>query len=167
MSFDAFIQIDGIKGDSTDDKHKEWIEVLSYGHTITQPSGGAGSAQGTHSGGRADHSDFMITKYVDSASPLLAQYCCTAKPIPNVKFDLCRAMGDKTKFMSYHMKEVIVSSVNPAGSSGQNGDVTPTENVALRYGEIHWEYVPTDAKGGGKTGAAIKAAWSTLQNKAL
>ena len=27
MAIDAYLQIDGIKGESTDDKHKDWIEV--------------------------------------------------------------------------------------------------------------------------------------------
>ena len=30
MAFDAFLKIDGIPGESTDDKHKDWIEVLSF-----------------------------------------------------------------------------------------------------------------------------------------
>ncbi len=37
MAFDAFLKIDGIPGESTDDKHKDWIEVLSYGVGIQQP----------------------------------------------------------------------------------------------------------------------------------
>ena len=30
MAFDGFIKIDGIPGESTDDKHKDWIEILSF-----------------------------------------------------------------------------------------------------------------------------------------
>lgn len=30
MAFDVFIKIDGIPGESSDDKHKEWIEVLGF-----------------------------------------------------------------------------------------------------------------------------------------
>ena len=29
MAFDAFLKVDGIPGESTDDKHKDWIEILS------------------------------------------------------------------------------------------------------------------------------------------
>jgi hypothetical protein len=29
-AFDSFLKIDGIPGESTDDKHKDWIEVISY-----------------------------------------------------------------------------------------------------------------------------------------
>ena len=28
MAVDAYLQIEGIKGESMDDKHKEWIECL-------------------------------------------------------------------------------------------------------------------------------------------
>ncbi|HUU23761.1 MAG TPA: type VI secretion system tube protein Hcp, partial [Phycisphaerae bacterium] len=41
-----FLEIDGIKGDSADDVHKQWIEISSYSHRISQPVGGALSAQG-------------------------------------------------------------------------------------------------------------------------
>ncbi len=38
VAFDAFLKIDGIFGESTDDKHKHWIEVLDCNHGLTQPS---------------------------------------------------------------------------------------------------------------------------------
>ncbi len=166
MPCDMFIQMDGIKGDSTDEKHKDWIEVLSYSHSISQATGGASSAQGTHAGGRADHSDFNFSKRLDSASPILSLHCCTAKPIPEITFECCRAMGDKTTFMVMKFKDSIVASIQPAGAA-EAGDLVPIEQIALRYGEIHWEYTPTDPRSGGKSGAAVQAAWSTLENKAL
>ncbi len=38
--FDAYLQIDGIKGESQEDKHKDWIEVLSFSHNVTQSGKG-------------------------------------------------------------------------------------------------------------------------------
>jgi hypothetical protein len=35
-AYDAFLNLDGIKGESTDDKHKDWIEISSFNHNITQ-----------------------------------------------------------------------------------------------------------------------------------
>lgn len=164
MACDMFLQIEGIKGDSTDDAHKQWIEIDSFNHSISQSGGGASSAQGTHAGGRCDHSDFTVIKNLDSASPTLAVYACTAKPIPTITFELCRAMGEKTVFMKYTLKESIVSSIQTGGAA--EGPV-PTESISFRYGEVHWEYTPTDPKGGGKTGAAVKGNWSTLINKSV
>ncbi len=166
MSYDMFLTLDGINGDSQDEAHKQWIEINSYNHMISQPVGGAISAQGVHTGGRADHADFSLVHRLDSASPVLALYCCNAKHIPNVTFELCRAMGDKTVFMVYKFKDVIVASVAPSGSA-EGEDPLPTEEVTLRYGQINWEYTPTDITGGGKKGAAVQAGWSTLMNKPM
>lgn len=166
MAFDAFLNIQGIKGDSKDDSHPDWIEILSFRHDVRQSTGGAASAQGSHAGGRADHRDFEITKKLDAASPALFMHCCTGRHIPEITVEMCRALGDKTVFMKYVMKDVIVANVTPSGST-DGADLIPMEHISFRYGEIHLEYTPTDPTNGGQTGAAIQAAWSTLTNKAL
>jgi len=164
MPYDMYLQIEGIKGDSTDDKHKDWIEVTSYSHGVSQPSGASLSAEGAHSGGRADHQDFAITKRLDTASPNLALYCCKGQHIPGIKIELCRALGEKTTFMKYDFKDVIVSSVSQCGSADTE-DPIPVEEITLRYGEIRWTYTQTDITGGGKKGADFQGGWSTLNNK--
>jgi type VI secretion system secreted protein Hcp len=166
MSFDGYCQIQGIKGDSSDSAHTDWIEIQAFSHSVTQSTGGAASAQGTHAGGRADHADISIVKRLDSASPALFMHACSAKPIPEIVIELCRAMGDKTVFMKYTMKDAIVSKTAPSGST-DGEDLIPLEEVSFRYGELHLEYTPTDPRGGGKTGPAIMAAWSTLENQPL
>ncbi len=166
MSYDMFLKIDGINGDSTDDQHKQWIEIVSYAHRISQPVGGALSAQGVHTGGRADHDDFVMVHRLDAASPTLALHCCMGKHIPNLRFELCRAMGDKTIFMVYTFKDVIIASVGPTGSADTE-DPLPMEELTIRYGQINYEYTPTDITGGGKKGAAVQSGWSTLMNKPM
>lgn len=37
MAIDGYLQIDGIKGESTDDKHKDWIEVTGVHWGVYQP----------------------------------------------------------------------------------------------------------------------------------
>ena len=163
MPSDMFLQIDGIKGDSTYDAHKEWIELEAYSHGITQPKGGKPSAQGAHTGGRADHEEFSFSKRLDSASPILAQHVCSGKHIPNIRVELCRAMEAKTVYMAYEFKDSTIASVSQSGSANA-GDPTPFEEISIRYAEISWEYTPTKTDKGGSTGAAIKAAWSTKEN---
>jgi type VI secretion system secreted protein Hcp len=166
MAYDMFLEIQGIQGDSTDAMHAKWIEINSYSHRVSQAIGGALSAQGVHTGGRADHDDFAMTKRLDSATPPLSLHCCNGKHIPQIVFELCRAMGDKTMFMKYTMKDVIVASISPSGS-GDTDDPLPMEELTFRYGAIQWEYVPTDPTGGGKTGAAKQAGWTTLENRPI
>jgi len=164
MAYAMYLKAEGIDGDSTDALHDKWIEIVSYSHAISQAPGGSLSGQGSLAGGKADHADFCLTKRLDSASPTLALKCCNGEAIPEVTFELCRATGEKVTFMKYVLKKVIVASVSPSGS-GASQDPLPSEDVTLRYGEIYWSYVQTNADG--STGAAVEAAWSTETDGAL
>ncbi len=82
MPFDAFLKIATVPGESTDDKHKEWIEVLSYSWGVSQMLGGSASSTGSHAGQRADFSAFSVVHSLDKASPKLFLACATASTSP-------------------------------------------------------------------------------------
>jgi len=48
MAIDAYLQITDIKGESTDEKHKGWIEVSHVDWSVTQPRAAAVSTAGGH-----------------------------------------------------------------------------------------------------------------------
>src|SRR5271168_4276872 len=121
MAFDSFIKIDGVPGESLDDKHKDWIEILSFNFGMSQPSSATASSAGGATAERVNLQDVSVVKHVDKASPKLYELCCSGKHIPNVTMELCRAGGDKVKYMEVKLEQVIISSVNPGGSS-QGGD---------------------------------------------
>lgn len=161
MAFDAFLKIEGIDGESTDDIHQQWIEIQSYHHGVNQPLSGT-SGTGGRSGGRADFSEFTVLKTLDQATPDLNIYCASGKHIPKIEVELCLASGDKHTFMKYTMEDVVVSSVSPGGSA-ESGDVRPTEEVAFAYGKLKWEYTPIDQTGA--PGAAVDRTWNLETNK--
>ncbi len=163
MAFDAFLKIDGIDGESTDDKHKDWIEVLSFSSGVSQTSTGSSSSGGARSAERCNHQDFSIVHTLDKASPKLALACCKGEHIPEVTVALCRATGDKQKYMEYKMTDVIVSSVRPGGSA-QGGESLPLEEVSFNYSKIEWIYTATDHKTG-KPAGDVKASWDLTANK--
>ena len=101
MAADNFLQIKGIKGESTDDKHKDWIEVLSYNWGVSQMASSTQSSSGGGAVQRADFQDLSIVKIMDSASPLLFLACATGDHIDEVVLELCRSGGDKLKYMEY------------------------------------------------------------------
>jgi type VI secretion system secreted protein Hcp len=163
MAFDSFLKIDVIPGESTDDKHKDWIEVLSFSHGVSQPASGSSSTAGGRSAERCDHQDFSIVKTLDKASPKLALFCCNGQHIKEVKVELCRASGDKQKYMEYKLSDVIVSNVRPGGSA-QGSETLPVEEVSFNYGKIEWIYTATDHKTG-KAAGDVKAHWDLTANK--
>jgi type VI secretion system secreted protein Hcp len=71
MAIDAYLQIDGIKGESTDEKHKNWIEVSKVVGSIHQPRAASVSTAGGHTSERADLSNITLEKLADLASPIL------------------------------------------------------------------------------------------------
>jgi len=162
MAFDAFLEIEGVPGESTDENHSEWIEILSYSHGVSQPGSGSVSSGGARSAERSEHQDFSIVKSLDKATPKLNLYCCNGTHIPKVKIELCRATGEKQKYMEYLMSDVLVSSVRPGGSS-QGGENLPLEEVTFNYGKMEWTYTETDHKTGTAKGD-ILANWDLTLN---
>jgi type VI secretion system secreted protein Hcp len=159
MAVDSYLQLDGIPGESTDDKHKDWIEVLSFGHEMLQQTSSTKSSAGGASSGRAQHGDFAFTKNVDKASPKLYEAVSNGKHLSKAKVEVCRAGGSQVKFLEITLEEVMISRVqlNSTDSNGASGtDHIPTETVHLNYGKIEWVYTQQkrkDGSGGGNVTA--------------
>jgi type VI secretion system secreted protein Hcp len=158
MAFDAFIKIDGIDGESTDDKHAGWIEMISYNAGLSQSTSATASSVGGASSERADFDNFSFAKQLDKASPKLALACADGTHIANVLVEICRAGTEKVKFMEYKMTNCIVSSVKTMG-----GGEFPTENVAIDFGKIQWAYTQQKRQGGGASGN-VPAGWDLEKN---
>lgn len=158
MAFDAFIKIDGIEGESADDKHAGWIEMLSYNTGVTQRSSVTASSIGGASSERADFQDFSFTKQLDKASPKLALACADGSHIDTIVVEICRAGTDKVKYMEYKMTNCIISGVSTSGG----GDF-PAENVNIDFGKIEWAYTQQKRQGGGASGN-VAAGWDLEKN---
>jgi type VI secretion system secreted protein Hcp len=161
MAFDAFLKVEGCPGESTDDKHKEWIEIISFSTGVTQPKAPT-STSGSMSAERANFNDFVVTKTLDKASPKLAEKCASGEHFKEVIVELCRAGGDKQKYMEYKMTDCLVTSFRPGGHAG--GENLPLEEVAFAYGKIEWKYTSTDPATG-KAKGDVAAGWDLKANK--
>lgn len=162
MAFDAYLEIEGIPGESSDDAHKDWIEVLSFSSGVSQTASGSASSGGGASAERADFQDFSIVKTLDKASPKIALACADGTHIKSIILELCRAGGDKVKYMEYKMTNCIVSSFHPGGSA-QGGETLPLEEVTFNFGKIEWIYTQqkrADGSGGGN----VAAGWNLEKN---
>lgn len=162
MAFDAFLEIAEIPGESTDDAHADWIEILSFSHGLSQRSSGSRSSGGGAAGERCDHDPFVVVKSLDKASAKLNLACCNGQDVGDVTLELCRASKDKQPYMKYVMEGVIVSSVRPGGSSS-GAEAIPVEEVAFNYGKITWTYTETDHKTGAAKGD-VETNWDLNNN---
>lgn len=158
MAFDAFIKIDGIEGESTDEKHSGWIEAISYNCGVNQNASATASSAGGGSSERADFDKFTFAKQLDKASPKLAIACAAGTHLDSIVVEICRAGDDKVKYMEYKMTNCIISSVKTAGG----GDF-PSENVSIDFGKIEWSYSVQKRQGGGAAGN-VAGGWDLQKN---
>lgn len=157
---DAYLKIDGIPGESTATNFKDWIEVLSFSHGVSQPAAAAVSTAGGASVGRCEHGDFTISKELDKASPILAQKCSEGTHLKEIMLTLCRSTGGgQVQYMEYKLTNAIISSVSVSGS----GQGLPIEAVAFNYGKIEWKYTIQKREGGGG-GGNTAGSWNLQTN---
>lgn len=158
---DAYLKIGDIKGESQDEKHKQWIEVSHVDWGVTQPRASTVSTAGGHTNGKADLSEVSFTKLADVASPLLFQHCAMGKTIPTAVIEFMRADGDgkPINYFKIELDNVMISNVHP--SSGEGGILT--EQVNLAYSRIKVSY--TQQKIAGGAGGNTSGGWDCAANK--
>ena len=164
MAFDVFVKIDGIPGESTDDAHKDWIEVKNFEHRIEQPASATASSVGGATAERVNHFPFQFTHLIDKASPKLYDAANTGKHIKEIVFEFCRSGGSKVKYFEVRLSQALISRVESSGSSTADKDGFPMERVSISYGKINWVYTQqkrADGAGGGN----VLAGWDLTTNK--
>lgn len=160
MAFDTYLKLDGIDGESTDDKHKNWIEIYSFSWGMSNPST-VGSGTTGLTAGKVSISSFNVMKSTDGASVKLASHAAQGKHIKSMEVHCCATTGDKHNYVVYKMEPVMVDSIQWSGSSG--GDDRPTESVSFSFGKVTYEYTPIgpDGKAGKKVGPE---GWDLTKN---
>jgi type VI secretion system secreted protein Hcp len=120
MATDAYLQIDGIKGESTDSAHQGWIELTSAHWGVTQPMSTSTSTAGGHTTGHSEHRTLSVTKLADLASPVLMQHCSMGKTIPKAKIEFMRADGDgkRVKYYQVELENVMLSDMDQVMHEG-------------------------------------------------
>lgn len=157
MAENMWIKMDGCKGEATDAKHKDEIDVDSYSWGLSHPVDPGGSGQ---SAGESTATALVVSKTVDVATPNLMKFCMNAKTFPTVVLT-CRKRGtDPVEYLKITMKNTIVSSVQTSGA----GEGSPAqESVAFSFTAVEIEYTPQSDEGA--PGGAVKATWDFAKNQ--
>jgi len=161
MAIDVYLQIDGIKGESQDDKHKDWIECTSVAWGVSQPRSATASTGGGHTAERCEHQEIALTKLADLASPILLQTCSAGKTIPKAKLEFMRAdgQGDRIKYFEIELENVLIGGIKPSVAEGS----IIAESVGLKFSKIKWKYTQQKVTGG--AGGNTSGGWDLAANK--
>jgi type VI secretion system secreted protein Hcp len=155
-SFDIFLKLDGVSGESTTKGHEKEIEVVSYDQSIdaTVPSGGGGGG----GAGKATFSAVRFRKLLDTASIPIALACASGLHITTARFSFRRA-GTTADFYIVTPEDIVVTHAGQCAATGAQfplafetlaksaSSTALLEEVALHFATIHWEYRPRGPKG--------------------
>ncbi len=150
---DYLLEIDGIKGESKDEVHKDSIEILSWSwgmsNTSSTGSGGAGS-------GKVSFQDFHFVAKGGKASPQLMLACATGKHIPKAVLYGRKAGDDRRQdYYKITLEDVMISSFQQSGNGGGTS-TEPDDAVKLFFSTIKVEH--TDDAGEVTEGTATRIA---------
>ena len=143
----AYLKFDGIDGEATDSKHKEWIDILSFSQSIHRDNSGSS----VRSSASVVFEDIVITKELDKSSPKLAESIAMGTVIPKVEFELTSSAGT---YYKYELTNVMVTSYSISGDA----DERPTEQVSLNFEEIKTTYTEYGSDGSKKGNA--ETSWN-------
>ena len=130
--FDAFLKIDGIDGESKDDKHKGEIDVLSFSWGAAQP--GLASGQPASRTAKLQIHDLSFVKNVDVATPKLMQGAAFGAIYPSATLVARKAGESQHEFLKVTLSDIMITSIS-AGGNGQT-DSLPLEQVSLNFVKI-------------------------------
>ncbi|MET3117219.1 type VI secretion system secreted protein Hcp [Undibacterium sp. GrIS 1.8] len=163
MAIDVYLQIDGIKGESTDTDHKDWIECTGVQWEVLQPKTATSSTGGGHTAERCEHKDIVISKLADLSTPLLLQNSSSGKTIPKAKFEFMRAdaQGQRIKYFEIELENVLIGGVSPEIAPG----AILSEEVRFKYSKVKWKYTQQKVNGG--SGGNTSGGWDLSANKTI
>jgi type VI secretion system secreted protein Hcp len=145
-----FLQLDGIPGDSVDERHLAWIDVESYSWGASNSSAVSGSGW---SSSKASISNLNLSTQFGSASPLLFLRTMNGKHVSTAVLQGMTGGDTPRKFLELELKDVAVISYQSSASEGP-----PFESLSLAFAIIKYTLFLQSATGG--VGETISATWN-------
>jgi len=142
-----FLKYGDIKGETTQQTHKEWIEINSFqfgvGRGISSGVGGGSKREAT----APSVSEITLSKTFDISSPLLFKEAIGGKAVV-AKIELTQTdnSGKHVSFQKYILTNTLIS-----GYSVSSGGDRPSESLSLNFTKIDSEYLNIDDKFAAKT----------------
>jgi type VI secretion system secreted protein Hcp len=139
---DYLLELDGIKGESSDDAHRGAIEILSFSWGVSNST----TVSGGGTAGKATFKEFTVTKKTDASCPELFIRCATGEHIPTAVLHVRKAgaEGKPETYIKITLTDVLVSSYQSQGSGGTAGASVPEQSISFNYAKIEFEVVAGD-----------------------
>jgi type VI secretion system secreted protein Hcp len=157
MPFDAFLKVEGLSGETRDERHRGAVEVLGFSLGVSRSVATSETPEA-----RCEISPLVVKKFIDKVSPKLAQACAAGDRFRSATLTLTRAGGNKETFYEIHLVDVAIASVDISGDpQGEWG--IPAEEVRLSFTRIEWKYIAMSERG--TPGGNVISGWDLKNNR--
>ena len=126
----SFMLVPGIKGESKDAKHKDWIDLISISETLDQVTR------------KKTACEVQVTKFLDSSGPLLWAAAVTGQVFPEIQIEVQRTNATQLVVYQIRMANAVVTSI----STSSNGTF-PIDSVTLSANSAILTYTPQNPDG--------------------
>ena len=142
---DYFLKIDGIEGESQDDKHKNEIDVDSWSWGET--NSGDAAARGGMGAGKVTLQDFHFVMKVNKATPKLMEACATGEHVKKAVLTCRKAGKQQQEYLKVTLNDLIVSSYQTGGSL-RRGHSGRSDQPELLQGRVRVQGAESDRRTG-------------------
>ncbi|MCD9029078.1 type VI secretion system tube protein Hcp [Luteimonas sp. BDR2-5] len=156
---DMFLMIDGIKGESADEKHKDEIDVQSW--SWGESNAGSMALGGGGGTGRVQMQDFNFTMLMNKASPMLMDACAQGAHIKKAVLTCRKAGGGQHEYLVITFEDLMISSYQTGGGGG---NTLPMESISFNFSKITQDYKPQAAAGTPQ--GSVSKSYNLKTNKA-
>lgn len=156
---DYFLRIEGMQGESADDRHRGEIEVESFSWGAAH-AGGAVQGGGGAVAGRVQPQDLQVVKRVDKSSPLLMIGCATGQHFRTAVLAGRKAGAGQQDYLKITLEDVAISSYQTGGSAST---VVPTDQITLRFSTLELSY--REQKPDGSLGGEVRQKFDFVANR--
>lgn len=157
MASDYLLELDGIKGESTDHKLRDSIDIESFSWGCSNPVRPSSSGSSV---GKVNFRDIAFTKLTDKSSPLLMLRCCNGQQIKKAVLHVRKQGGEQQEYYKVSLEDVLVSSFQTSGAGGE----VPSESFSLNFTKIEMAYSYVAGDGSVQT---VKTGWDLKANKSI
>jgi len=157
---DYFLKIDGIDGESPDEKHKNEIEVVAW--SFGEKQTGTAAYGGGTGAGKVQMRDFSFSMKVNKASPKLFLYCATGEPVKKAVLACRKAGKEQQEYLKWTFSDLLISSYQTGGTD--SNDVIPLDEITFNFAKVEVEYKAQ--KPDGTLDGAIKTGYDLKAQKA-
>ena len=149
-SFAIFMKVDGITGDSANDKYTGDFDVQAVSSGVSLPDGAV----------KAQFADLSVLIHLSRGTPNLLVAAAQGTHIATVEIDFANGSNTMT-FYKIVLSDVLISGIKETGAIDTTNAV-PTDLVTFRYSKIEWTY--TTITPAGAAGGTTSGGWDLTKN---